>query len=153
MIGGGLTSLGRGGAGNMVDSTKSPKLQAQDLVTPTLKTSMVTTGRSPLKPFKRRHADSETTSGGQGNMAKNVDPEETRARQDVGPVPRRGSQGAAHSGRGGAGNFFQEGEQAPHSDDHAVDDKPHTHGHGHGEGLAAKGKALLFGKKDKTESK
>ncbi|KUI66523.1 hypothetical protein VM1G_01429 [Cytospora mali] len=140
MSGGGLTSLGRGGAGNMVDSTKSPKLQAQDLVTPTLKTSMVTTGR-----------------GGQGNMAKNVDPEETRARQDVGPVPRRGSQGAAHSGRGGAGNFFQEGEQAPHSDDHAVDDKPHTHGHshghGHGEGLAAKGKALLFGKKDKTESK
>lgn len=29
----------------MVDATKSPKLQAQDLVTPTLKTPMVTTGR------------------------------------------------------------------------------------------------------------
>lgn len=118
----------------MVDAAKSPKVQAQDLVTPTLKTSMVTTGR-----------------GGQGNMAKNVDPEETRARQDVGPVPRRGSNSAAHSGRGGAGNFFQEGAQAPYSNESAADDKSE----GLAEGLAAKGKALLFGKKDqhKTESK
>ncbi|ROW11252.1 hypothetical protein VMCG_01426 [Cytospora schulzeri] len=134
MNGNGLTSLGRGGAGNMVDSSKSPKLQAQDLITPTLKTSMVTTGR-----------------GGQGNMAKNVDPEETRARQDVEPVPRHGSHGAAHSGRGGAGNFFQEGEEAPHSHDSPGEEKSE----GIAEGLAAKGKALLFGKKDhhKSESK
>lgn len=66
--GGHFASSGRGGAGNMVDSTKSPKIQPQDLATPTLKTSMVTTGR-----------------GGSGNMAKNVDPIETRARQDVQP--------------------------------------------------------------------
>lgn len=52
----------------MIDSTKSPKIQPQDLETPTLKTSVVTTGR-----------------GGSGNMAKNVDPIETRARQDVLP--------------------------------------------------------------------
>lgn len=67
---GGSTQLssGRGGAGNFVDSTKSPQLKPQDLQTPTLKTSMVTTGR-----------------GGSGNMAKNLDPEETRARQDVQP--------------------------------------------------------------------
>lgn len=63
-----FASSGRGGAGNMVDSTKSPKIQPQDLETPTLKTSVVTTGR-----------------GGSGNMAKNVDPVETRARQDVTP--------------------------------------------------------------------
>lgn len=66
--GSGFASSGRGGAGNFVDSTKSPKLQPEDLQTPTLKTSVVTTGR-----------------GGSGNMAKNVDPMETRARQDVQP--------------------------------------------------------------------
>lgn len=62
------TSTGRGGAGNIADVTKSPRLEASDLETPTLKTSVVTTGR-----------------GGSGNMAPNVDPVETRARQDVGP--------------------------------------------------------------------
>lgn len=66
--GGSFASSGRGGAGNMIDSTKSPKIQPVDLQTPTLKTSVVTTGR-----------------GGSGNMAKNVDPLETRARQDVNP--------------------------------------------------------------------
>jgi len=64
----GLASHGRGGAGNMADSSMSPKLQPKDLETPTLKTSVVTTGR-----------------GGTGNMAKNTDPTETRARQDVDP--------------------------------------------------------------------
>ena len=63
-----LHSSGRGGAGNIVDSTRSPKLQPEDLQTPTLKTSVVTTGR-----------------GGTGNMAKNKDPVETRLRQDVAP--------------------------------------------------------------------
>jgi hypothetical protein len=63
-----LQSSGRGGAGNIVDASRSPKLQPEDLQTPTLKTSVVTTGR-----------------GGSGNMAKNNDPLETRARQDVEP--------------------------------------------------------------------
>lgn len=63
-----LASHGRGGAGNMADKTKSPKLQPKDLETPVLRTSVVTTGR-----------------GGTGNMAKNTDPKETRARQDVEP--------------------------------------------------------------------
>ncbi|OTA92116.1 hypothetical protein M434DRAFT_396669 [Hypoxylon sp. CO27-5] len=63
-----MTSTGRGGAGNIADSSKSPKIQPTDLETPTLKTSVVTTGR-----------------GGSGNMAPNRDPVETRARQDVGP--------------------------------------------------------------------
>ncbi len=63
-----LTSHGRGGAGNMADSSKSPKLQAVDLQTPVLRTSVVTTGR-----------------GGSGNMAKNTDATETRLRQDVEP--------------------------------------------------------------------
>lgn len=69
-MGGGaqFASSGRGGAGNFVDSANSPKLQPQDLQTPTLKTNIVTTGR-----------------GGSGNMAPNKDPVETRARQDVEP--------------------------------------------------------------------
>lgn len=61
-------SSGRGGAGNFVDSAATPKVQPEDLQTPTLKTSVVTTGR-----------------GGSGNMAKNTDPVATRARQDVEP--------------------------------------------------------------------
>lgn len=60
-------------------------------------------------------------------------------------VTRQESHGAAHSGRGGAGNFFQEGEQAHLDTDSTIEDKA--------EGFAAKGKALLFGKKDKHESK
>ncbi|CAK7270634.1 hypothetical protein SEPCBS119000_004188 [Sporothrix epigloea] len=87
-----LASHGRGGAGNMADSSKSPKLQPKDLDTPVLRTSVVTTGR-----------------GGTGNMAKNSDPKETRVLQDVEPVVRRPSQGATHAGRGGAGNVFKTG--------------------------------------------
>ncbi|CAK7223042.1 hypothetical protein SBRCBS47491_005067 [Sporothrix bragantina] len=87
-----LASYGRGGAGNMADSTKSPKLQPKDLETPILRTSVVTTGR-----------------GGTGNMTKNTDPKETRALQDVEPVVRRQSHGATHAGRGGAGNVFMAG--------------------------------------------
>ena len=63
-----LQSSGRGGAGNIVDASKSPKILPEDLQTPTLKTNVITTGR-----------------GGSGNMAKNTDPAETRARQDVEP--------------------------------------------------------------------
>ncbi|CAK7219198.1 hypothetical protein SCUCBS95973_003738 [Sporothrix curviconia] len=87
-----LASHGRGGAGNMADSTKSPKLMPKDLETPFLRTSVVTTGR-----------------GGTGNMARNTDPKETRVLQDVEPVVRRQSQGASHAGRGGAGNVFKAG--------------------------------------------
>jgi hypothetical protein len=63
-----MQSSGRGGAGNIVDASKTTQIQAEDLKTPTLKTSMVTTGR-----------------GGTGNMAANLDPEEKRRRQDVEP--------------------------------------------------------------------
>ncbi|KAH8163228.1 hypothetical protein CIB48_g5024 [Xylaria polymorpha] len=85
-----MTSTGRGGAGNIADATKSPRLEPSDLETPTLKTSVVTTGR-----------------GGSGNMAPNLDPAETRARQDVDPVERRPSTGATHVGRGGAANIVK----------------------------------------------
>lgn len=61
-------SSGRGGAGNIVDSSKSPQLKPEDLQTPTLKTSMVTTGR-----------------GGTGNFAAGLDASEKRRRQDVEP--------------------------------------------------------------------
>ncbi|KAI1158106.1 hypothetical protein F5B18DRAFT_112225 [Nemania serpens] len=92
------TSTGRGGAGNIADATKSPRLEASDLETPTLKTSVVTTGR-----------------GGSGNMAPNVDPVQTRARQDVGPIERRPSIGATHVGRGGAANIAKPQSPEPKS--------------------------------------
>lgn len=61
-------SSGRGGAGNIVDSSKAPQLQAEDLQTPTLKHAMVTTGR-----------------GGNGNFASGLNADEKRRRQDVEP--------------------------------------------------------------------
>ncbi|KAJ4363750.1 hypothetical protein N0V85_009317 [Neurospora sp. IMI 360204] len=113
-------SSGRGGAGNIVDSSKSPRLQPEDLQTPTLKTAMVTTGR-----------------GGNGNMAKNSDPVETRRRQDVEPVVRRDSFGATHIGRGGTGNVFtaedaqaaREAQKAGHSVATDKEDENHLHLH------------------------
>lgn len=133
-----LQSSGRGGAGNIVDSTKSPKLQPKDLETPTLKTSVVTTGR-----------------GGTGNMAKNKDPIETRMRQDVIPVARRDSAGATHIGRGGTGNVFNpnsdEARAAKKEQDKAdsavEDDQKKPADDKKPEGWAEKGKSLLFGKK------
>ncbi|KAL5614889.1 hypothetical protein BROUX41_004968 [Berkeleyomyces rouxiae] len=82
-------SHGRGGVGNMADKRLSPPLTAADLSTPTVKTAVYSTGR-----------------GGSGNMARNIDPLETRMRQDVEEVPRRRLSGSVqHSGRGGAGNI------------------------------------------------
>ncbi|GAP86166.1 hypothetical protein SAMD00023353_0302990 [Rosellinia necatrix] len=94
----GMTSTGRGGAGNIADSAKSPRLEPTDLETPTLKTSVITTGR-----------------GGSGNMTRNQDPAETRARQDVGPIERRPSTGATHVGRGGAANISKPKSPEPKS--------------------------------------
>ncbi|RWA10892.1 hypothetical protein EKO27_g4200 [Xylaria grammica] len=99
----GMTSTGRGGAGNIAEASKSPRLEPSDLETPTLKTQVVTTGR-----------------GGSGNMAPNVDPVETRARQDVGPIERRPSTGATHVGRGGAANVVK--SQSPEPVDEAADE-------------------------------
>lgn len=118
-----LSSHGRGGAGNMADTSNLPKTTTKDLQTPVLKGSVVTTGR-----------------GGQGNMAKNSDPRETRKRQDVEAVPRRASSSVQHSGRGGAGNVFKEDEvelARKASNEGAVEDAP-----------ATKSKNWLFGKKN-----
>lgn len=125
-------SSGRGGAGNIVDSAKSSKLQPQDLETPTLKTPVVTSGR-----------------GGSGNMAKNTNPAETRARQDVEPVVRRPSHGATHIGRGGTGNVYNADEAQAARDESkngiAVADEPSPKNEE--PGWAEKGKQFLFGKK------
>ncbi|KAI2468817.1 hypothetical protein F4781DRAFT_251960 [Annulohypoxylon bovei var. microspora] len=118
-----MTSTGRGGAGNIADATKSPKIQPADLETPTLKTSVVTTGR-----------------GGSGNMAPNKDPVQTRARQDVGPIERRPSQGATHVGRGGAANVVKPNSEEAEiaRDGSAIEDQaPRTNG------LAAKAKEFF----------
>lgn len=50
----------------MADNSQAPKTDPAEFQTPTLKGSVVTTGR-----------------GGTGNMARNDDPRETRLRQDV----------------------------------------------------------------------
>ncbi|CAJ2501656.1 Uu.00g045090.m01.CDS01 [Anthostomella pinea] len=89
-----MKSHGRGGAGNIAGSSKSPKLEPEDLETPHLKSSVVTTGR-----------------GGVGNMAPNDDPVATRARQDVGPIVRNPSTGPTHVGRGGAANVVDNPEE------------------------------------------
>ncbi|KAI0508423.1 hypothetical protein F5B22DRAFT_650089 [Xylaria bambusicola] len=106
-----LTSTGRGGAGNIADATKSPRIEPSDLQTPTLKTPIITTGR-----------------GGSGNMKPNVDPVETRARQDVAPVERRLSTTQQHVGRGGAANVAKSESPDPKpsglDESAAVDDVP-----------------------------
>ncbi|KAK5663290.1 hypothetical protein OQA88_3717 [Cercophora sp. LCS_1] len=126
-----LQSSGRGGAGNIREASKNIPIQPEDLQTPTLKTSVVTTGR-----------------GGSGNMAKNTDPVETRLRQDVEPVVRRESQGATHVGRGGTGNVFKAGSEEAEAAKKelekgasAVEDAVKQ------PGWAEKGRNLLFGKK------
>ncbi|KAK4136379.1 hypothetical protein BT67DRAFT_397427 [Trichocladium antarcticum] len=138
-----LHSSGRGGAGNIVDASKTPPIHPEDLQTPTLKTtSMVTTGR-----------------GGTGNMAANLGADEKRRRQDVEPVVRRDSHGATHVGRGGTGNVVMMGGSG---DDCAVADPaspppmlrrtPSPAGQeplrkSEEPGWAEKGMNLLFGKK------
>ncbi|KAH8675691.1 hypothetical protein BX600DRAFT_507909 [Xylariales sp. PMI_506] len=136
---GNLTSTGRGGAGNIADASKSPRIGPKDLETPTLKTAVVTTGR-----------------GGSGNMAKNKDPAETRALQDVNPVTRRPSEGATHFGRGGAANIAklspEDAEKAKKAES-AIEEEPATKQEAKdgpkNSGLAAKGKEWLasLGKK------
>ncbi|KAJ5676029.1 hypothetical protein N7462_008926 [Penicillium macrosclerotiorum] len=82
-------SYGRGGAGNIFpqQNTTSPK----DLVTPTIKQEVYTTGR-----------------GGSGNMVHNDPerPEIARESQDVESPPLRAEQLPHHTGRGGAANAY-----------------------------------------------
>ncbi|KAJ2986237.1 hypothetical protein NUW58_g5121 [Xylaria curta] len=123
----GMTSTGRGGAGNIAEASKSPRLASSDLETPILKTSVVTTGR-----------------GGSGNMAPNVDPVETRARQDVEPIERSPSTGVTHVGRGGAANIVR--PESPDSKSNGIEEPANTDSNTKkqpvktGSGLAAKAK-------------
>lgn len=81
-------------AGNIGTETPNSRPSANDLVTPTLKSDLYTTGR-----------------GGTGNMARNdpKHPEIARASQDV-EAPahaHRDPEGRHHFGRGGAANVAQ----------------------------------------------
>lgn len=82
-------SHGRGGAGNIYSS--QARTTPQDLVTPTIKQDVYTTGR-----------------GGSGNMVHNDPerPELARESQDVEAPPVRIQEGAHHTGRGGAANQY-----------------------------------------------
>ncbi|KAL9597483.1 MAG: hypothetical protein Q9219_005116 [cf. Caloplaca sp. 3 TL-2023] len=89
-------SHGRGGAGN-IGPTVNDAAKPSSLTTPTIKSSVYTTGR-----------------GGSGNMKRNdpKHPEVARSSQDVGPVVggkgRRGSEGGVgHTGRGGVANVLR----------------------------------------------
>ncbi|KAI9814772.1 MAG: hypothetical protein M1827_003038 [Pycnora praestabilis] len=81
-------------AGNMKRGSKD--FTEPDLVTPTIKTDVYTTGR-----------------GGTGNMAKNdpLNPELARESQDVNGLPRRQSEAETHFGRGGAANTVKPSEE------------------------------------------
>ncbi|OJI96402.1 hypothetical protein ASPVEDRAFT_78176 [Aspergillus versicolor CBS 583.65] len=84
-------SHGRGGAGNIYSSQSRSTPTPQDLVTPTIKQDVYTTGR-----------------GGSGNMMHNDPdhPELARESQDVEAPPVRIQEGAHHTGRGGAANQY-----------------------------------------------
>ncbi|KAL4999312.1 hypothetical protein BDV10DRAFT_184474 [Aspergillus recurvatus] len=83
-------SHGRGGAGNIF-SSEAPKTTPQDLVTPTIKQEVYTTGR-----------------GGSGNMMHNDPdrPELARESQDVEAPPIRVQEAPHHTGRGGVANQY-----------------------------------------------
>ncbi|KAJ5540341.1 uncharacterized protein N7503_009319 [Penicillium pulvis] len=82
-------SYGRGGAGNI--SRQQSATTPRDLVTPTIKQEVYTTGR-----------------GGSGNMVQNDPerPEIARESQDVESPPLRAQQIPHHTGRGGVANAY-----------------------------------------------
>ncbi|KAJ5761221.1 hypothetical protein N7520_008377 [Penicillium odoratum] len=82
-------SYGRGGAGNI--SRQHSSTMPKDLITPTIKQEVYTTGR-----------------GGSGNMVQNDPerPEIARESQDVESPPLRAQHFAHHTGRGGVANAY-----------------------------------------------
>ncbi|EAU35342.1 conserved hypothetical protein [Aspergillus terreus NIH2624] len=86
-----IMSHGRGGAGNIYSTPESQTTTPRDLVTPTIKQEVFTTGR-----------------GGSGNMMHNdpEHPELARESQDVETPPLRVEEAPHHIGRGGAANTY-----------------------------------------------
>ncbi|PYH99911.1 hypothetical protein BO71DRAFT_368035 [Aspergillus ellipticus CBS 707.79] len=84
-------SHGRGGAGNIFSSKDKSHTTSRDLVTPTIKQDIFTTGR-----------------GGSGNMIHNdpQHPELARELQDVESPPLRVDEAPHFTGRGGAANAY-----------------------------------------------
>ncbi|KAL4889972.1 hypothetical protein BDV59DRAFT_100992 [Aspergillus ambiguus] len=86
-----IISHGRGGAGNIYSTSQESHTTPRDLVTPTIKQEVYTTGR-----------------GGSGNMMHNDPdhPELARESQDVEAPPLRMEEAPHHTGRGGAANTY-----------------------------------------------
>ncbi|OJK01187.1 hypothetical protein ASPACDRAFT_58917 [Aspergillus aculeatus ATCC 16872] len=84
-------SHGRGGAGNIFSGTGGSRTTTKDLVTPTIKQDVFTTGR-----------------GGSGNMMQNdpQHPELARELQDVETPPLRMDEAPHFTGRGGVANAY-----------------------------------------------
>jgi ribosomal protein L37AE/L43A len=81
--------------GNIALDVNTAYTKPEDLITPTIKSNTYTTGR-----------------GGQGNMAKNDNPDNARLAQDVdGPVKISEPKGIVHYGRGGAANIITDQER------------------------------------------
>ncbi|KAL1624963.1 hypothetical protein SLS54_003688 [Diplodia seriata] len=127
--------------GNMAKTTRrESSSNPRDLVTPTIKSALYTTGR-----------------GGTGNMARNdpQHPEIARAAQDVEAPPSavRDHEGPKHFGRGGAANVTTEKSASPEGErERLVEGKGVAVGRegagpGHGQedvrGLGEKAKDLL----------
>ncbi|KAL1990493.1 hypothetical protein VTN49DRAFT_6332 [Thermomyces lanuginosus] len=84
-------SHGRGGAGNLYDKKHPSSATPEDLITPTIKQDVYSTGR-----------------GGSGNM-RHFDkdhPEIARTSQDVEEPPKRSEEHVQFAGRGGVANAF-----------------------------------------------
>ncbi|KAK6538184.1 hypothetical protein TWF694_011066 [Orbilia ellipsospora] len=130
-------STGRGGAGNF---STDPETEDEDFSTPTLKSSIYTSGR-----------------GGTGNMQNNdfEHPEYARAAQDVEMVPRRPSTSDYHGGRSGAGNVFHPSDEeflaAEEYERRVKYDRsvPVDHSRHDYRGWADKGKDFLLGRRRK----
>ncbi|KAA6411879.1 MAG: hypothetical protein FRX48_04029 [Lasallia pustulata] len=123
-----ISSYGRGGAGNFSAAKDIPP---PDLVTPTIKGDMYTTGR-----------------GGQGNMAKNYSdrPELARERQDVNAMPRRLSEAETFYGRGGAANTTrpsQEDVLRAREENRRMEQQARQSSRDRAKGLADKGRDML----------
>jgi hypothetical protein len=136
-------SHGRGGAGNL--SSKPPQnVTAEDLATPTIKSSTFTTGR-----------------GGAGNMQKKKDEEAARAAQDVDTPAHHEKEmkGTYHWGRGGQGNMttLTGKEGAANGNGEKKKERKLSQGEGERRGSMKsaldRGKEMLgFGKKERAQA-
>jgi hypothetical protein len=133
-------SHGRGGAGN-VSTKPAENITADDLATPTIKSSTFTTGR-----------------GGAGNMASKKDEAAARAAQDVDTPAHHNKEmkGTFHWGRGGQGNMTTltgKDGSANGANGEKKERRPSNERRGSMKSALGRGKEMLgFGKKERAQA-